>query len=89
MEKYKHIYDAFGLLDAEQIKIFLESEGIDVIIAQESAGQTFGLTVGPLGTVKIYVLETQFDMANKLIDDMQNGKFEDTTGAEGETQEDK
>ncbi len=49
MEKYKHIYDAYGMLDAEQIKIFLESEGIDVIIAQESAGQTLGLTIGALG----------------------------------------
>ena len=83
MEKYKHIYDAYGLLDAEQIKIFLESEGIDVMIAQESAGQTLGLTVGPLGKVKIYVLETQVDMANKLLDDMENGKFDSADSNEG------
>jgi hypothetical protein len=82
VEKYKHIYDAFGLLDAEQIKIFLESEGIDVMIAQESAGQTLGLTVGPLGTVKVYVHESQVDMANKLLDDMQNGKFDASNSSE-------
>jgi len=88
VEKYKHIYDAYGLLDAEQIKMFLESEGIDVIIAQESAGQTLGLTVGHLGTVKIYVPEEQFDMANKLLDDMEDGKFDASNNPEGSIQED-
>ena len=75
MDNYKHVYDTYGNLAAEQIKIFLESEGIEALIIQESYGHTLGLTVGPLGMVQIYVPENAFEKAAKLLEEMESGKL--------------
>ena len=75
MDSYKHVYDTYGSLAAEQVRIFLESEGIEVLLSQESYGQTLGLTVGPLGMVQIYVREIDFDRAAKLLEEMESGNL--------------
>jgi len=75
--KYTNIYNASGMLEAESIRIFLESAGIHAFITQESAGISLGLTFGPLGNAKIFVDETQADGAVDLIKKMEAGQFID------------
>ncbi len=75
-ERFIVVYTSNGKLNAEMIKAFLESEGVKVMISQESAGSTYGLTIGPLGEVDILVPENQETHARKLLSDMEKGKFE-------------
>jgi len=70
------IYKANGKLDAEMIKAFLESVDIQVLLNQESAGSSFGLTIGPLGLVDILVPVDKEVEARKLLDEMDRGDFE-------------
>ncbi len=72
------IYTAAGELDAEMVKGFLEAQGIKVMLVQESIGRTYGLTVGMLGEVQLLVPNDQAEEAKKLIEEMENGSFEDT-----------
>ena len=75
MPKYKHVYTAYGQLQAETIKLFLQSLGYNARISQESAGLTLGLTVGPLGKVKILVPEEEAATATEALDKMEDGDF--------------
>lgn len=54
-----------GLAPAQIMADRLKTEGIPVRAWQESAGQSFGLTVGLLGTGYVMVPE---DMADKALD---------------------
>lgn len=82
--QYLEVYSANGLLEAETMKLFLQAQGVDARVSQESAGVTFGLTVGPLGEAKVLVPESQFDMAKKIIAEMEHGDF---ISDENDTQE--
>jgi hypothetical protein len=73
---YDQVYLATGHLAAEMIRAFLESNGINAIINQESAGATLGLTVGSLGVVEVWVPREQADEAEKLLKEMDEGQFE-------------
>ena len=70
------VFVANGRLDAESVKILLESFGIPAFINQESAGSTYGLSVGPLGEVDVIVPENYIPQAKKVIDDMKKGLLE-------------
>ncbi|MHC1741043.1 MAG: DUF2007 domain-containing protein [Anaerolineaceae bacterium] len=70
------VYVANGKLEAESVKILLESFGISAFINQESAGSTYGLTVGPLGEVDVFVPEKYIIQAKSVIEDMQKGLLE-------------
>lgn len=72
------VYTAAGDLDAEMVKGFLEAQGIKVMLVQESIGRTYGLTVGMLGEVKLLVPSEQAEEAKSLLEDMEDGDFEDT-----------
>lgn len=72
---YDVVYYANGLLDAETIKLFLESQGIEAMITQESAGVTYGLTIGPLGEAKVLVPQMKVEEALLLLKQMEDGKF--------------
>ncbi|MCC6148470.1 MAG: DUF2007 domain-containing protein [Anaerolineaceae bacterium] len=72
---FKVVYHANGYLDAETIKLFLEAQGVEAVVYQESAGITYGLTIGPLGDARILVPETQEAEALKLLAEMEKGKF--------------
>jgi len=65
-----------GLLNADMLKIFLESKGIQVMIAQESAGKTFGLTVDGLGHARVYVPEDQAKVTEEILAALDRGDFE-------------
>lgn len=49
------IWIASGYLDAQIIKQYLESFGIEVFTFEESIGLLYGLTTTPLGEVEIFV----------------------------------
>lgn len=70
------VFVANGKLEAETVKILLESFGIPAFINQESAGSTYGLTVGPLGEVDVMVPERFLKEAKKIIAEMKAGKLE-------------
>jgi len=70
------VFVANGRLEAESVKIMLESFGIPAFINQESAGMTYGLTVGPLGEVDVMVQDQYLEQAKKVIEDMKNGLLE-------------
>lgn len=73
------VYVADGMLEAESVKILLESFGITAFVNQESAGTTYGLTVGILGEVDVIVPLAQLDEAKKIIADMEAGKLVDNS----------
>ena len=79
------VYTANGLLEAETVKILLESFGIPAFTNQESAGAAYGLTVGPLGEVDVMVPEKHLNEAKKIIKEMEAGNLEvkDNTGESG------
>jgi hypothetical protein len=70
------VYIANGILEAESIKILLESFEIPAFINQESAGATYGLSIGALGEVEVIVPMKYIIDAKKVIKDMEDGKLE-------------
>jgi len=74
--EYVEVYSANGQLEADMIRLMLEASGLHVITNQESAGAVYGLTVGPLGEVRILVPETEVEEANTLLQAMEEGKLE-------------
>jgi hypothetical protein len=72
------VYTAAGELEAEMIKGFLEAQGIDVTLSQESIARTLGLTAGKLGEVQVLVPENQVAEAQDFLAAMQAGDYEDT-----------
>jgi hypothetical protein len=70
------VYIANGTLEAESVKILLESFEIPAFINQESLGATYGLSVGTLGEVEVIVPMKFIAQAKKVIKDMEEGKLE-------------
>ena len=67
---FKSVFVANGQLEAEIIKIYLESFGIKAFVTQESAGSTLGLTLGPLGRAEVIVSNEEEEEALELINSM-------------------
>jgi hypothetical protein len=74
--EYVEVYSANGHLEADMIRLMLEAAGLHVLTRGESAGAVYGLTVGPLGEVRVLVLESEAQAANDLLDAMDAGKLE-------------
>lgn len=74
--KLVSVYSAAGLLEADMLKAFLEAQGLQVFLSQESVGRTLGLSAGSLGLVDILVPDSQVAEAQQLIDEIADGKFE-------------
>jgi hypothetical protein len=68
------IYRAAGLLEAQVIKGRLETSGIPVLLDYESAGPTYGFTVGDLGEVRVMVPIERADEARELIAVSEDGE---------------
>ena len=66
-KKYKTVFNANGQLEAQMVKMYLESFGIDTLVTQESFGSTFGLTLGPLGNAEIMVKTEDAEKALELL----------------------
>jgi hypothetical protein len=74
--EYVLAYSATGHILAESIVALLKSFGISAFTSQESAGIAYGLTIGPLGEAKIYVLESQLQDAKKILEQMESGELQ-------------
>lgn len=74
-ENFIHVYSAGGYLAGEMMRLMLEAQGIPVICSQESVGASYGLTVGPMGEVKIYVPESRVAEVKELLRSMEEGQF--------------
>lgn len=90
--EYVEVYSANGQLEADMIRLMLEASGLHVITRQESAGAVYGLTVGPLGEVRILVPENEAAEAIELLVAMEEGRLDkdfplDTTSSESEEDE--
>jgi hypothetical protein len=75
--KLIQVYSTEGQLEAEMVKGFLEAQGLNVTLSQESIGRTIGLSAGRLGQVKVLVPESQVTSAVELLEAMERGDFED------------
>ncbi len=73
---YVLAYTTTGHILAESIVTLLKSFGIDAITSQESAGISYGLTVGPLGEAKIFVLKAQLEDAQRILEQMEHGELQ-------------
>jgi hypothetical protein len=74
--EWEMVYTSYGQLDASMIVDFLKAHGIEAVVMQESVGQTYGLTVGPLGESRIYVSADQKEAAIAILEAMERGEFE-------------
>jgi hypothetical protein len=77
-DDYKPVYLTTSPLEAESIRILLESFGIHAELSQESAGSALGLTVGPLGETTVLVKESDEEAAREILKSMDEGKLEST-----------
>ncbi|MCK6627355.1 MAG: DUF2007 domain-containing protein [Anaerolineae bacterium] len=53
--------------EAVVIRGRLESEGIPTVLQQEAVGVVLGLTVGPLGSARVFVPEDRFEEAEAIL----------------------
>ncbi len=76
--KLVNVYTTTGQLEGEMIKAFLQAQGIQAEISQESVAKTIGLSAGKLGEVQILVPEAQADEAISCLKRMEAGEFENS-----------
>jgi hypothetical protein len=71
---YTLLTEVYGRLEAEALKAFLFSEGIDAELIQEGAGQyAYPLTVGELGRVQVFVPRKHLENAQSLLEEFEKG----------------
>jgi hypothetical protein len=63
-----HVYTAANDLEAQVIKTYLESNDIPVMLQGEAAGKVFGMMVGAMAEVRVYVPEPLADKAIELLE---------------------
>jgi len=64
-----------GRLEAEFIKSYLEAQGVDVELFQESVGHhIYPVTIDGLGRVQIFVSKDQAAEARQLLEEYNNAK---------------
>ena len=63
----KEVYSVWGPAEAEVIKSFLESHGIQCILKGLVVQSVHPFSADGLGEIKIFVLEKDYELAKKLI----------------------
>lgn len=72
--KYEKLTDVQGRLEANMVESYLEAQGIDVELIQESIGQSsYALTVDGIGRVQIFVPKDKIDEARVLLRELNEG----------------
>lgn len=84
MNDYVVVYEVDGQLKAESICLLLKSFAINATHSQESAGIAYGLTIGPMGNVKILVPAAQETAAKEILDALEKGDLEQDEPPEDE-----
>lgn len=73
--KWEKLTEVQGRLEAEFIKSYIEAQGIDVELFQESVGHhIYPVTVNGLGRVQIFVPKEYAREARQLLDEYNNAK---------------
>ena len=75
MERSTCVYKASGEVDAQQVRDFLEANGIACSFQGESLRKTHGLTLDGLGLVEIHVPEADAHRARELLAAADRGDF--------------
>ena len=71
-----------GRLEAEIIRGMLEAQEIEVRLSQEAGAAIYGLGVGPMAEVEIFVRADQQKEAESLLDRYHRGTLEDDSAGE-------
>jgi hypothetical protein len=76
--KYEKLTDVQGRLEANMVESYLEAQGIDVELIQESIGQSsYALTVNGIGRVQVFVPKEKIEEARALLKELHEGIDED------------
>ena len=67
--KLKEVHRVWGLTEADIIKGFLESNGIDCVFNSRNVLSVYAFTTDGLGEVRIMVKETDYETAKALLED--------------------
>jgi len=70
------LYEAAGDLDAQVIKAYLQDAGIPIMLQGEALGRVYGLTVGKIAQVRVYVPAPLADRARELLAEVEDGDAE-------------
>ncbi len=72
--KYVKLTDLQGRLEANMFESYLEAQGIDVELIQESVGQSsYAVTINGLGRVQVFVPRDQIEAARELLKAFKDG----------------
>lgn len=75
--KWEVLTEVQGRLEAEFIKSYLEAQGIDVELFQESVGHhIYPVTIDGLGRVQIFVPKEEAEEARRLLEEYNNARKE-------------
>lgn len=66
---------ASGMIEAEILRGFLQSMGIDVWLSREAASTAYGLGVGPMAEVELLVRSDQASAARQALAEYQSGRL--------------
>lgn len=73
--KWELLTEVQGRLEAEFLKSYIEAQGIEVELFQESVGHhIYPVTVNGLGRVQMFVPKEHAREARQLLDDYKNAK---------------
>jgi len=76
--KLKEVHKAWGPVEAEVIKSFLESNGIPCIFRGRVVQSVHPFSADGLGEIKIFVSEKDYDSAIKLLEKKQTDNSSNT-----------
>jgi hypothetical protein len=72
--KYEILVEVFGRPEAELIESYLEAQGVDVELVQESVGHSiYPVTVDGLGRVQLFVPKEKIIEAREWLASYRNG----------------
>lgn len=68
--KYALLTEVSSRLEADLLESYLEANGVDVELFQESVGHSiYPVTIDMLGHVQVFVPKTELDGARKLLEE--------------------
>ena len=74
--KWEKLTEVQGRLEAELIESYLEANGVDVELFQESVGHSaYPVMVNGLGRVQIFVSKDKLQEARELLKDFNEGSY--------------
>ena len=80
------VYSAVNDLDAQVIKSYLESNDIPVLLQGEAAGRVFGMMVGAMAEVRVFVPAPLAAKARELLEEVSDEAEQGEGGAEPDEQ---